>query len=109
MLIEGRIFDMFITPSGKYLNPLVLLGNLQNMGLRQYQLVQVSAREIKIRYVGGAEPAEVANAIIPEVRSQMGPDISVTAESLTTLDVPGRKTRVFVSEVEASESMGLES
>lgn len=98
-LIEGRILDLFVDAEGKAFNPLMLQGSLPVLGLRQYQLVQKSPREIQVRYVGSTAPENVVGAVIEAVRCRMGSGSTVTAVSVGSIDIPGRKTRIYVNEI----------
>lgn len=98
MLIEGRVVDFFVTEGGAEINPFLLLGKLPKLGLKQYQLVQRTPCDILVRYVGEAAPALVAAAIRAPVGQYMGKGVRIGAERVETLDVPGRKTRLYVND-----------
>ncbi len=106
MKIEGRIVDLFVTPKGERFNPFVLLGDLPKLGLKQYQLVQTSLHDVLVRYVGAAEPDVVIGAVRVGITAKMGPDVRIAAERTGTLDVPGKKTRLYVNAIPVDAATG---
>jgi len=105
-LIEGRLIDLFQTREGKTFNPFVLLGQLPQLGLHQYQIIQTALDHLEVRYIGDSASQDVANAVRPEVTTHMGGNVAITALAVDSLDVPGRKTRLFLNRMNAPESSG---
>jgi phenylacetate-CoA ligase len=99
VLIEGRTTDLFVTPGGETIHPYSLLGRLGSLELAQYQLVQRSRQEVVVRYVGDVPERVVCEAVEPGVHRFMGQEVRVRAERVSTLDRPGRKTQLYVSEL----------
>jgi phenylacetate-CoA ligase len=99
VLIEGRTTDLFATPSGKSIHPYSLLGRLDSLDLAQFQLVQRSLQEVVVRYVGDVPERTVCEAIESRVHHFMGQEVCVRAERVSSLDRPGRKTQLYVSEL----------
>ena len=95
--LQGRVVDLFESPSGELFNPFVLLGALPKIGLRQYQLVQISPHRVVVRFVGDASSEAVVAAVAKEIRANLGDDASITAERVDAIDIPGRKTRLYVN------------
>jgi phenylacetate-CoA ligase len=95
--LQGRVVDMFVTPAGEPFNPFVLLGGLPKIGLKQYQLVQTSPHRVVVRFVGDVSSEAVVAAVSKEIRANLGDEASIMAERVEAIDIPGRKTRLYVN------------
>jgi phenylacetate-CoA ligase len=105
-LIQGRMLDFFLLPSGRLLHPYEIVAQLQEDGwVGQYQVVQEAADRIAVLVAPGpAFSLEKAAAFEARAAAVVGPEATVRAEVVERIEpAPSGKFHLARSLVPATE------
>jgi phenylacetate-CoA ligase len=108
--VDGRSTDMLVSASGKVMHALAVIYPLRETpGIREFQVVQKTLHDVRLRIVPDARYAEDAMAkTVTAVRRLFDDTADVTVELVTAIERPlSGKHRYVVSEL-AGQAAGAE-
>lgn len=106
-LIEGRMDDLIVLPSGTLLPPTAVIPLFFNMShVLQFRVIQDKRNSIKIKIKPGPEYTdEVGQGLIQRMREVLGEPMDIEVERVETIEETGRgKYREVISYVAADLS-----
>lgn len=104
--VEGRLTDIFVTPSGKILVVhFFTLLLMRAEGVEQYQVVQERPERIVLRLVPNERyTRQEEESLLSRIRQYVGPDVEVVTELVDSIPLTRTgKRRFFISQVASEE------